>query len=47
MIDAYVDAELYSFDISPNLTLSYAPAYIPSTPQTPDSGIGVQLALTF
>ena len=47
MIDAYVDAELYSFDISPNLTLSYAPAYIPPTPQTPDSGIGVQLALTF
>lgn len=47
MIDAYIDAELYSFDISPNLTLSYAPAYIPSTPQTPDSGIGVQLALTF
>lgn len=47
MIDAYVDAELYSFDISPNLTLSYAPAYIPPTPQTPDSGMGVQLALTF
>ncbi|MDO5017651.1 MAG: DUF5683 domain-containing protein [Porphyromonas sp.] len=47
IIDAYVDAELYNFDISPNLTLSYAPAYIPATPETPDSGIGVQLALTF
>ncbi|MDD7437441.1 MAG: DUF5683 domain-containing protein [Bacteroidales bacterium] len=47
MIDAYVDAELYNFDISPNLTLSYSPAYIPPTPQTPDSGIGIQLALRF
>lgn len=47
MIDAYVDAELYNFDISPNLTLSYAPTYIPPTPQTPDSGVGLQLALRF
>ncbi|MBR8731274.1 DUF5683 domain-containing protein [Porphyromonas levii] len=47
MIDAYVDAELYSFDISPNLTLTYSPAYMPPTPQTPDSGVGIQLALTF
>lgn len=47
MIDSYVDAELYNFDISPNLTLSYSPAYMPPTPQTPDSGIGIQLALTF
>lgn len=47
MIDAYVDAELYSFDISPNLTLSYAPAYMPPSVETPERGIGIQLALTF
>lgn len=47
MVDAYVDAELYNFDISPNLTLSYSPTYIPPTPQTPQSGYGVQLALRF
>lgn len=47
MVDAYVDAELYNFDISPNLTLSYAPAYMPPTPQTPESGYGIQLALRF
>lgn len=47
MIDSYVDAELYNFDISPNLTLSYTPAYMAPTPETPDAGIGVQFALTF
>lgn len=47
MIDAYVDAELYNFDISPNLTLTYSPAYMPPSPLTPTSGMGIQLALTF
>lgn len=48
MIDAYVDAELHNFDISPNLSLSYAPAIIPSpTPQKSSNGYGVYLALTF
>lgn len=48
MIDAYVDAELHNFDISPNLSLSYAPAIIPNpTPQRNSNGYGVYLALTF
>lgn len=49
MVDAYVDAELSNFDISPNLTLSYAPTYIPpalgSDPR--HGGVGMLLALTF
>lgn len=48
MIDSYVDAELHNFDISPDLTLSYAPAIIPTqTPQSQSNGIGLHLALTF
>jgi hypothetical protein len=33
MIDAYVDAELYSFDISPDLSLKIAPAIMSESPQ--------------
>lgn len=47
MIDAYVDAELFTFDISPNLTLSYAPTYMAPRPNTNESGVGIQLALIF
>lgn len=50
MIDAYVDAELYSFDISPNVTLSCAPTYIsPQNVVTPRTtgAYGLHLALSF
>lgn len=50
MIDAYVDAELSNFDISPNLTMQAGPAIIvPDTKSTsPQStGLGLHLALTF
>lgn len=49
MVDAYVDAELSNFDISPNLTLSYSPTYIaPVTSNDPrQGGLGMLVALTF
>lgn len=48
MIDAYVDAELYNFDISSNLTLTYSPTIIPPLPQQNSSnGYGLYLALRF
>lgn len=48
MIDSYVDAELHNFDISPDLSLSYAPAVIPSpSPITQANGYGLHIALTF
>lgn len=46
IIDAYVDAELAHFDISPNLTLNAYPTYFPST-ETTSAGPGVQVALSF
>lgn len=49
MVDAYVDAELSNFDISPNLSLSYAPTYIaPLNSHSPrQGGVGMLVALTF
>ncbi|MDO5036467.1 MAG: DUF5683 domain-containing protein [Porphyromonas sp.] len=50
MMDAYVDAELYKFDISPNVALTCTPTYIPPTVAAAprDYGsYGLQLALTF
>ena len=55
-IDAYVDAELSSFDISEDLSLHVAPAVISSRPEspvypqgsvTPNSGVGMALRLNF
>lgn len=50
MIDAYVDAELSNFDISPNLSMQASPAVITPDPKinSPQSaGLGLHLALTF
>jgi hypothetical protein len=56
VIDAYVDAELSSFDISQDLTLQWAPAVISNNPvrgsqrvgtPEPDRGFGVALRLSF
>ena len=46
MVDAYVDASLSHFDISPNLSMDVAPAVIGSADRLSNS-IGVQCALTF
>lgn len=47
IIDAYVDAELAHFDISPELTLQATPTYIPSTTFPSSGGPAVQVALSF
>ncbi len=50
MIDAYVDAELSNFDISPNLTMQAGPAVLlpdPKTAAPQATGVGLHLALTF
>ncbi|MDE6582269.1 MAG: hypothetical protein K2K47_07070, partial [Duncaniella sp.] len=46
MIDAYVDAQLAHFDISPNLTVDLGPALIPDT-RSRLPGLGLQWALNF
>lgn len=46
MVDAYVDASLAHFDITPDLSIDWSPAIIPDTrSQLP--GVGLQWALTF
>ncbi|MDE5901492.1 MAG: hypothetical protein K2H33_09105 [Muribaculaceae bacterium] len=46
MVDAYVDASLAHFDITPDLSLDWAPAVIPdSRGKLP--GVGLQWAFTF
>lgn len=47
IVDAYVDAELAHFDISPELTLRATPSYIPSTTFPSSGGPAVQVALSF
>lgn len=46
MVDAYVDASLAHFDISPDLQVDWAPAVIPES-RGGVPGVGVQWALTF
>ncbi len=46
MVDAYVDASLAQFDISPDLSMQVAPAVIPDSRNKLPS-VGVQWALTF
>ena len=46
MVDAYVDASLAHFDISPQLSMDMAPALIADR-RSPLPGIGLQCALTF
>lgn len=45
MVDAYVDAQLSHFDISPDLSMQVAPALIPDSRNRP--GFGLQWAFTF
>jgi hypothetical protein len=47
IVDAYVDASLAHFDISPDLTVDWAPMVIPSDLRTSRPSLGVQWALTF
>lgn len=46
MVDAYVDAQLAHFDISPNLSVDIAPALIPES-RDRFPGIGMQWAFNF
>ncbi len=46
MIDAYVDAQLYHFDISPDLSMQWQPAIIP-TGRSALPAVGLQCAITF
>jgi hypothetical protein len=46
MVDAYVDASLAHFDISPDLTLDWSPMIVPETRSGVPS-VGIQWALTF
>ena len=45
MIDAYVDASLSQFDISPNLSMQWSPAVFDASDRT--RTIGVQCAFSF
>lgn len=47
MVDAYVDASLAHFDISPDLSLDWSPTVIPDMKGTRRPGLGVQWAFTF
>ncbi len=48
MVDAYVDASMAHFDISPNLALDLAPAVItPASHSWKNTSFGLQWALTF
>lgn len=46
ILDAYVDAELYHFDMSPDLAVDVKPALIPIT-STQRPALGLQCAITF
>jgi hypothetical protein len=46
MIDAYVDAQLFDFDISPDLSFRFEPVLIPQT-MTNTRSFGLQCSLTF
>lgn len=46
MIDAYVDAQLYTFDISPDVSMKLSPAVLESTKKTP-AVVGLQCSLVF
>lgn len=47
MIDAYVDAELFNFDISPDLSLRVEPANIGTASAFSDNSLGIQCSLRF
>lgn len=47
ILDAYVDAELYHFDMSPDLAVVVKPALIPVTSSVQNTALGLQCAITF
>ncbi len=48
LLDAYVDAELYDFDISPNLALNVAPIQMPLNPiEHQTTSFGLQCSINF
>lgn len=47
MIDAYVDAELFDFDISPDLSLRVEPVNIKNSYRISDNAVGIQCSLRF
>lgn len=47
IVDAYVDASLSHFDISPTLSMDVSPTLIPDRHSTCYPGVGVQWALNF
>lgn len=47
MVDAYVDAELFTFDITPNVSLAVEPTVQPISIQNNQSYYGVKFALNF
>jgi hypothetical protein len=46
MVDAYVDAELFDFDISPSLSMRVEPIIVPAT-QTGSRSVGINCSITF
>lgn len=46
-LDAYVDAEMYTFDISPDLSLAYAPFGGAAAPRAGAGAIGLRCTITF
>lgn len=46
MIDAYVDAQLYTFDISPDVSMKISPAVLEPTLNT-QTTLGLQCSITF
>ncbi len=47
MLDAYVDAELFTFDISPDLSMRVTPSVALPTPLIPSYQMGVACSFTF
>ncbi|MGL5012817.1 MAG: DUF5683 domain-containing protein [Bacteroidales bacterium] len=47
VVDAYVDAQLFSFDISPDLSMQLEPTIIVPTRGTNSTGVGLQCAIRF
>lgn len=47
ILDAYVDAELYHFDMSPDLAVDVKPALIPVDSSVKNTALGLQCAITF